>query len=123
MNFKHFFISIFILILAGCSSSTPIKDLVLPPVSTIEGTITQVDEGGFVLQDDSGSIYVIANIPGGEKLNLSLKEKVRVYGNLRGGTAKNFDGYVIKRETGEQIIVTNPKPHIGFIIQTSFKEE
>jgi hypothetical protein len=32
-----------------------------------------------------------------------------------------FDGYVIKKPTGEQIIVTNPTPHFGFIIQSRFK--
>lgn len=123
MNFNHLFINLLILMLVGCASTTPIKDLALPPVSTIEGTIIRLNEGGFELQDDSGSIYVIAKMPGDEKLNLSLKEKVRVYGNIRGGTDRDFDGYVIRRETGEKIIVTNPKPHIGCIIQTSFKEQ
>ena len=51
----------------------------------------------------------------------SSGEKVRVYGNLQGGKKKIFDGYVIKKSTGEQIIVSNPSPHFGFIIQRSFK--
>ena len=123
MNSNLLILSIVILMLIGCSSSTPIKDLSLPPVSAIEGTITQVDEDGFMLQDDSGTIYVVAKMPEGGKLNLALKEKVGVYGNLRGGTNRIFDGYVIKRESGEQIIITNPRPHIGFIIQTSFQQE
>jgi hypothetical protein len=107
--------------LNGCAGTTPIKNLALPPVSTIEGHITQLDESGFTLMDDSGSIYVRAGLPGNQKLNLSVDEKVKVYGNLRGGQKKIFDGYVIKKSTGEQIIVSNPSPHIGFIIQTPFK--
>jgi len=55
------------------------------------------------------------------KLKLSVGEKVRVYGNFTGGKKKIFDGYVIKKSTGEQIIVSEPSPHLGFIIQTSFK--
>jgi hypothetical protein len=34
---------------------------------------------------------------------------------------KVFDGYVIRKTSGEQIIITNPSPHFGFILQTSFK--
>jgi hypothetical protein len=111
----------FIILLNGCSGTIPIKNLGLPPVSTIEGSITQIDEKGFTLMDGSGSIYVRAELPGNRKLNLSVDEHVKVYGNLRGGQEKIFDGYVIKRSTGEQIIVDNPTPHFGFIIQSSFK--
>jgi len=50
-----------------------------------------------------------------------MGEQIVVYGNLRVGTQKIFDGYVIKKASGEQIIITNPKPHFGFILQTSFK--
>ncbi len=50
-----------------------------------------------------------------------IGEKAKVYGNLQGGQEKIFDGYVIKKSTGEQIIVSNPTPHFGFIIQSSFK--
>lgn len=107
--------------LNGCAGTTPIKDLVLPPVSTIEGNITQRDENGFTLKDNSGSIYVRAKLPDNKKLNLSIDEKVRVYGNLQGGQEKIFDGYVIRKSTGEQIIVSNPTPHFGFIIQSSFR--
>jgi hypothetical protein len=32
-----------------------------------------------------------------------------------------FDGYVIKKSTGEQIIISNPTPHFGFILQSAFK--
>ena len=39
----------------------------------------------------------------------------------KSGKKKIFDGYVIKKSTGEQIIVSNPSPHFGFILQTSFK--
>lgn len=122
---KNFGISIvtavFVFLLTGCAGTTPIKNLALPPVSTIEGNITQLDERGFTLKDNSGSIYVRAELPDNEKLNLSVDEKVKVYGNLQGGLKKIFDGYVIKKSTGEQIIVNNPTPHFGFIIQSSFK--
>jgi len=122
---RNFIISIvtavFVLLLNGCAGTTPIKNLALPPVSTIEGDITQLDENGFTLMDNSGSIYVRAELPNNRKLNLSVDEKVKVYGNLQGGRKKIFDGYVIKRSTGEQIIVSNPTPHFGFIIQSSFK--
>ena len=86
---------LFVLLLAGCAGTTPIKDLALPPVSTIEGKIKQLDESGFTLTDSSGSIYVRAKLPDNTTLNLSLHEQVKVYGNLRGGQEKIFDGYVI----------------------------
>ncbi len=122
---RNFFISIvtaaFILLLNGCAGTTPIKNLTLPPVSTIEGHITELDKNGFTLMDISGSIYVRAELPDNKKLDLSVHEKVKVYGNLQGGRERIFDGYVIRKSTGEQIIISNPAPHIGFIIQTSFK--
>ena len=108
-------------ITCGCAGTTSIASLALPPVSIIEGTVTQIDEGGFTLTDDSGSIPVMSALSGNKKLNISVNERVKVYGNLRGGRDRIFDGYVIKKSTGEQIIVTNPTPHFGFIIQSSFK--
>jgi hypothetical protein len=114
-------LTVVLLVLAGCAGTTPITNLALPPVSAIEGNVTRLDEGGFTLADGSGSIYVKAKLPGDRSLNLSVDEKVRVYGNLQGGEARVFDGYVIRRSSGEQIIVSNPSPHLGFIIQTSFK--
>jgi len=110
-----------VLMIAGCAGITPIKNLALPPVCTIEGTITHLDESGFTLTDNSGSIFVRARLPDNKKLDLSLNEKVRVYGNLQGGHERIFDGYVIRKRTGEQVIVSNPTPHFGFIIQSSFK--
>jgi len=109
------------ILLQGCAGTTPIKNVALPPVSIIEGSITQRDEGGFTLKDSSGSIYVSAALPDKRQLNISVNEKVKVYGNLRGGQEKIFDGYVVKKSTGEQIMIDNPTPHIGFIIQTAFK--
>jgi hypothetical protein len=114
-------VALFFFLLNGCAETTPIKNLALPPVSTIEGHITQLHENGFTLMDNSGSIYVRAELPGNRKLNLSVDEKVKVYGNLQGGQEKIFDGYVIKKSTGKQIIVSNPNPHFGFIIQSSFE--
>lgn len=110
-----------VLMMNGCASTTPINSLGLPPVSTIEGNITQRDDNGFILTDNSGSIQVKAKLPDNKKLDLAIDEKVKVYGNLQGGHEKIFDGYVIKKETGEQIIVSNPTPHFGFIIQSSFE--
>jgi hypothetical protein len=122
---RNFVISIVtalsVILLNGCAGTTPIKNLALPPVSIIEGNITQLDQNGFTLTDNSGSIYVRAKLPDNKKLNLSIDEKVKVYGNLQGGQEKIFDGYVIKKSTGEQIIVSNPTPHFGFIIQSSFR--
>lgn len=115
------FMMMLVLMLGGCASSTAISDLALPPVSTIKGKITQLDENGFRLTDNSGSIYVKASLPGNDKLDVSIDEEVTVYGNLQGGQQRIFDGYVIKKSNKETIIINNPSPHFGFIIQTSFK--
>ena len=121
---NHFILmatTMFVILLNGCAGTTPIKNLALPPVSIIEGNITQLDDSGFDLMDDTGSIYVRVELPENIKFKLSVGEKVKVYGNLQSGKKKIFDGYVIKKSTGEQIIVSNPSPHLGFILQTSFK--
>ena len=110
-----------VLMTSGCAGTTPIKNLALPPVSTIEGTVTGLESNGFTLTDNSGSIFVRAKLPDNRKLNLAPDEKVKVYGNLQGGQERIFDGYVIEKQTGEQIIVSDPSPHFGFIIQSSFK--
>ena len=107
-------------LLAGCAGTTPIKNVALPPVTTIAGEITRLDENGFELTDGSGTIYVRARLADGKKLNVSMAETVTVFGNLQGGQDRIFDGYVIRKANGEQIIVTRPSPHIGFILQTSF---
>ena len=109
-----------ILMLNGCTAITPIKKLALPPVNTIQGTIEKIDKNGFFLKDNSGSIYVKIELSDNKKINISENEEVTVYGNLE-GTRKVFDAYVIKKSSGKQIIITNPKPHIGFIIQTAFE--
>jgi hypothetical protein len=110
----------FLALLQGCAATTPIKQLALPPVSIIEGRVTQLDEGGFTLTDDSSAIYVRARLPGNARLALALQDRVKVYGNLLGGTERSFDGYVIRKSTGEQIMVSRPTPHLGFVLQTSF---
>ena len=114
-------LAIVVLTVSACAGTTPIKNLALPPVSTIEGNVAKLDEGGFTLTDSSDSIYIKAKLPDNKKLNLSIEDKVTVYGNLQGGQEKIFDGYVIKKSSGEQIIVSNPTPHFGFIIQSAFK--
>lgn len=105
----------------GCATTTPIGRLALPPVTTIEGVVTQTGDGGFTLADDTGSIYVRARLPGGAAPGLSAGERVKVYGNLQGGPERIFDGYVIRRPNGEQIVVTKPTPHFGFVIQGRFE--
>ena len=87
----------FVLLLNGCAGTTLIKNLALPPVSIIEGNITQLDKSGFTLIDNSGSIYVKAELPDNKKLNISVDDKIKVYGNLQGGRERIFDGYVIKK--------------------------
>jgi hypothetical protein len=51
-------------LLSTHSARTPINKLVLPPVNVIEGKVIKIDGNGFVLQDDTGSIYVKAELPG-----------------------------------------------------------
>ena len=119
-NFSPLLIAVAVL-MSGCAGTTPIKDLVLPPVTTIEGTITQVGDKGFTLADRSGSIFVRAQLPDDRTLGVSPGDSVRVYGNLQGGPERVFDGYVIRKTTGEQIIVSNPAPHFGVIIQSAFQ--
>lgn len=114
--------AITVLAITGCAGKTPIAGLGLPPVTVIDGTVTQVNEDGFVLTDESGSIPVRAKLPDGKKVGLSVDEKVTVYGNLRGGAEKIFDGYVVGRAHGEQIIVSNPTPHLGCIVQSAFQQ-
>ena len=82
--------AMFVILLNGCAGTTPIKNLALPPVSIIEGNITQLDDSGFDLMDDSGSIYVRAELPENIKFKLSVGEKVKVYGNLQERQEKNI---------------------------------
>jgi hypothetical protein len=120
-KFLILIVTVFVLLLNGCAGTTLIKNLALPPVSLIEGKIMQLDKTGFTLMDNSGSIYVKAELPSNKNLNLSVDENVKVYGNLQGGQERIFDGYVIRKSTGEQIIISNPTPHFGFVIQSSFE--
>jgi hypothetical protein len=120
-RFNYLLLILSLFISGGCSTATPINKLALPPVSTIEGIVKLTDATGFVIEDDSGSIYVKAKLPDDQKLDVSVDDEVRVYGNLQAGMNKVFDGYVIRKTSGEQIIITNPSPHFGFILQTSFK--
>jgi hypothetical protein len=113
--------TVVVLTAGGCAGTVPIKNLSLPPVTAIEGTITRLEEGGFTLQDSSDSIYVRARLPEDQKLDVSPYENVKVYGNLQGGQERGFGGYAIRKQTGEQIIISDPTPHFGFIIQTSFQ--
>ena len=120
-NVQSLLLLALVLAIVACARATPIKDLALPPVSIIEGQVTQLNGAGFTLKDQSGSIYVRAKLPDNQPLDLALDERVRVYGNLLGGQDRVFDGYVIRKNTGEQIMVNNPTPHFGLIIQSSFQ--
>jgi hypothetical protein len=60
-------------------------------------------------------------MPDDKKLDVSVNDVIVVYGNLQAGPKKVFDAYVIKKPSGEQIIITDPSPHFGFVWQTSFK--
>ncbi len=64
-------LALVVLMMSGCASTTPINNLALPPVSTIERNITQLDESGFTLTDNSGLIHVRAKLPDNKKLYLS----------------------------------------------------
>ena len=97
-------IAVFVFLLNGCAGTTPIKNLALPPVSTIEGHITQLDESGFTLMDNTGSIYVRAESPDNRKLNLSVDEKVKVYGNLQGGQKKYLTRMLLKSRRGSRLL-------------------
>lgn len=114
-------LALVVLSVGGCVGPTAIKNVVLPPVTMIQGTISNLDEHGFTLTDSSGSILVRAKFPDNQKRNLTAHEQVSVYGNLQGGQDRVFDGYVITKATQEQIVVSNPSPHFGFIIQSAFK--
>ena len=62
-----YLLAVVVLTIGGCAGTTPIKNLPLPPVTTIEGTVTQLDESGFTLTDGSGSIFVRAKLPDNKK--------------------------------------------------------
>jgi len=100
---RWLFAGVLAVVLGGCASATPIRNLALPPVTIIEGEITKLDESGFQLRDSSDAIYVRARLPDGKKLNIAVGEKVKVFGNLQGGPERIFDGYVVRRANGEQI--------------------
>ncbi len=121
MNILTLGISAVIAMLTGCASITPINNLGLPPVSIIKGDITLLDATGFMLKDQSSAIYVRAQLAKHKNLDLAVNENVQVYGNLLGGQERIFDGYVIEKSNSEQIVITLPTPHMGFIIQSSFK--
>ncbi len=120
-EFKMLLGAVSALLLNGCSAITPINHLALPPVTSIEGTVTQVNKNGFYLKDLSGSIFVRAKLPSEKSLPIIPGENIRVCGNLQGGEENIFDGYVIVNAAGRKIIISRPTPHFGFIIQTAFE--
>jgi hypothetical protein len=119
---KKSLLLITLLLLNSCSRAVLIDEIALPPVSLLEGRVTRIDQGGFMLQDSSGSIFISAELPGQKPLNLSLNEQVKAYGTLRPGSARIFDSCVIKKQSGALIMISKPQPHFGFVIQTAFEE-
>lgn len=120
MIIRMLFLVMLVLLTSACARFTPINKLALPPVSIIEGKVTDLDKSGFILVDGSGAIHVRATLPDNTPVALSPGERVKVYGNLLAGPEKEFDAYVIRKSTHEQIIISKPSPHLGFILQTSF---
>ncbi len=108
-------------LLTACASPTPVSRLALPPVTLIQGQLSALDTQGFVLTDASGAIAVAAAVPKDKQGLLSSGQTVKVYGNLRSGAARVFDGYVVQIPGGQNIIITAPSPHLGFILQTRFE--
>ncbi|MDD5113110.1 MAG: hypothetical protein PHC94_03765 [Methylobacter sp.] len=43
-------LAVVVLMISGWADTTPVKNLALPPVSTIEGTVTQLDENGYAIR-------------------------------------------------------------------------
>ncbi|MEQ1637862.1 MAG: hypothetical protein ABL903_14350 [Methylococcales bacterium] len=118
---KQALLALFAYLLGGCSCVTPINEVPLPPLTTIEGSVTQVKADGFSLKDASGAIFIKAKLPDNKPLGIAAGDEVKVCGNLQGGVEKIFDGYVLQKATGQQIIVSRPTPHFGFIIQSAFE--
>ena len=56
-----FFVAV-VMLVSGCAGTTSIKNLVLPPVTAIEGTITKINDRGFTLEDSTGEIMVSAKL-------------------------------------------------------------
>lgn len=121
MKIRWIFSILVAVLLNGCGTITPISQLALPPMTTIQGRVMRVNENGFYLKDKSASVFVQAKLMDNKALAITSGESVTVCGNLRGGEEKVFDGYVIKKAGGEQIMVSRPSPHFGFIIQTAFE--
>jgi len=115
----------FIASVIGCSSTTPIANITLPPVTKIEGKIVEVMPDGLKIEDESGTIFVALNMEGQtvpyDQSNWTDNESISIYGNLVSGESRIFDGYVVDKATGERIIFTHPTPHVGIVIQSSFE--
>jgi hypothetical protein len=61
--------------LALSACATPIAHLALPTPSTIQGTVTEADKGGFTLRDSSGDIDVDTG-------DIKIKPPIKVGENL-----------------------------------------
>lgn len=109
----------FLVMVTGCSDIVPISKVALPPVTVIRGNIEKIESASIIIKDDSENITV-AYPNGSIKPVLPLGGEIIVYGNLRPGTPKIFDAYVIRSES-ETTILQQPGGHIGFVLQTEFK--
>ncbi len=109
MHFHHLITAIFMLaILYGCGNIRPINELSLPPVSVIEGTVSDIRANGFTLTDYSGHIAVRLRTDQGMLPSIINGEYLTLYGNLLSGSNRLFDTYVLERENGQRIIFTSP---------------
>lgn len=97
-------------LLAACA--TPIADLNLPAPSTIQGTVSKVEKGGFILTDSTGEVKVDI---GDAKLKPALTrgEALTVRGvadedDSEGQSKiaiKEFDAYDITRSDGSRLVI------------------
>ena len=108
------------LLLAACTATRPIADLGLPPVSIIEGKVSDMTADGFLLTDASGTIDVRVVDDDGVLSNIVHGDSLKVYGNLMSGKTPQFDAYVLEKPDGVRYILTPPTPHVGIVIQSSF---
>lgn len=87
------------------SNATLVGELRLPETSTIEGAVTAVGKGEFVLTDRSGSILVEMQSDYAEPPELVVGDWVRVAGILDEDARdpREFEAFSLQRPSGEKI--------------------
>lgn len=112
---KNYGLLLLPLALAACDNAVKIADLALPPVVMVEGEVTRLGNGDFVLKDDSGSIAV--EVDEATPHSLKMGEHVKVLGNLDPDDVKEFNASRLIRADGTMIDFTPLQPHYGIILQ------